>query len=136
MVTEMVLTAQALAMRIGVHIYNAELVDPVLGTMLFGETSLSSDINANIQDLGWGTLPETNNLALIPSAYPDLMSYCRAGNGGPADTGNTPTSGNDANTGAPWNLPYVTNQTKWMSTYHYLYLYDQLSDWDTSNPLI
>ena len=107
--------------------------DDAVWRNLFG----TSDINANIQDLGWDSnvpLPETNNLALIPSAYPDLMSYCRAGNGGPADTGNTPTSGNDANTGAPWNLPYVTNQTKWMSTYHYLYLYDQLSDWDTSNP--
>jgi hypothetical protein len=97
----------------------------------------SSDINANILDIGWDKnvpLPETNPFALIPSGYPDLMSYCMAGNGAPADSGNTPTYGNDANTGTPWNLPYLTNQTKWMSTYHYLYLYNQLSDWDSSDP--
>ena len=97
----------------------------------------SSDINANILDIGWDKnvpLPETNPFALIPSSYPDLMSYCMAGNGGPADSGSTPTYGNQANTGTPWNLPYLTNQTKWISTYHYLYLYNQLSDWDSSSP--
>ncbi|MEE2747849.1 MAG: hypothetical protein VX473_05215, partial [Candidatus Thermoplasmatota archaeon] len=97
----------------------------------------SDDEDANILDLGWDSNvpnPEINNSALIPSNYPDLMSYCRAGNGGVADSGSTPTNGNQANTGAPWNLPYITNQTKWISTYHYLYLYYQMLDWDTSDP--
>lgn len=97
----------------------------------------SADQNANILDIGWDSnvpFPEINSSALIPSSYPDLMSYCMAGNGPVADSGSTSCCGNQANTGTPWNLPYITNQTKWMSTYHYLYLYNQLSDWDISNP--
>jgi hypothetical protein len=86
----------------------------------------SASTSANINDLGWDPLtlnPETNQNALIPSGYPDFMSYCMAGGWG-----------NQANTNPPWNLPYMTNKTKWISTYRYQYLFDMLSDWDPVDP--
>jgi hypothetical protein len=93
-------------------------------------------LQTTIKDLGWDTTvpdADTNFTALIPSNYPDYMSYCRAGFGGPNEYGQI-ASKSDADTGPPWNLPYTTNQTKWISTYRYLILFDKMSDWDRADP--
>ena len=77
-----------------------------------------AETQSNILDLGWNPItpnPETNQNSLLPSGYPDYMSYCMVGS--------------DATTGTPWNLPYTTNLTKWVSTYRYQELFDDLSDW-------
>jgi len=80
----------------------------------------------NIKDLGWNSKddnPETDQTALIPSSYPDLMTYCRA-----------TTNASKVN---HYLVPYRADDdqiVKWMSTYRYELLYDYLESHETWFP--
>jgi len=81
----------------------------------------------NIKDLGWNFKddnPETDQTALIPSSYPDLMTYCQA-------TTNSSLVNH-------YQVPYIADDSeivKWMSTYRYELLYEYLESHETWFPL-
>ena len=85
----------------------------------------------DIKDLGWNhnnVDPETNQDALVPSGYPDLMTYCIAL--APTETW---TSGGTGNGG--YDVPYLTDDYRaWMSTYRWLRNHDYFSNHDTWDP--
>ena len=80
----------------------------------------------DIKDLGWNhnnVDPETNQDALVPSGYPDLMTYCVAD--GPLE--NWQQWG--------YEVPYLTDDYRaWMSTYRWLRNHDYFSNHDTWDP--
>ena len=85
----------------------------------------------NIKDLGWNhnnVDPETNQDALVPSSYPDLMTYCIA-----LPPGWSWTSGGTGDGG--YDVPYRTDDySAWMSTYRWLRNHDYFSDHDIWDP--
>lgn len=83
----------------------------------------------NIKDLGWNfhdANPEDDQTALIPSSYPDIMTYCQAVSGAVA-------TANPNHYPVPYNAD-DSEIVKWMSTYRWLLLYDKLSSHETWNP--
>ena len=85
----------------------------------------------DIKDLGWNhnnVNPETNQDALVPNSYPDLMTYCIA-----LAPGETWTSGGTGDGG--YDVPYLTDDYRaWMSTYRWLRNHDYFSDHDIWDP--
>ncbi len=84
----------------------------------------------NIKDLGWDPLatnPDTNQLSLVPSNYPDYMSYCGAG----STALNNLAGGSDG-----FNVPYAisNNVIQWISTLRWEWMYDKLENWSPGNP--
>ena len=83
----------------------------------------------NIKDVGWNPLvanPDTNSQALIPSGYPDYMSYC------PASLATNPGAGN-------YIVPYTSTNSaangggtvvQWTSTIRWEEMYDKFLNWD------
>jgi len=83
----------------------------------------------NIKDVGWNPLvanPDTNTQALIPSGYPDYMSYC------PASLATNPGAGN-------YIVPYRSTNSaangggtvvQWTSTIRWEEMYDKFLNWD------
>jgi len=90
---------------------------------IYGNTGKPFTING----LGWNVNdqnPADDQSALIPSSYPDVMTYCRA----------TISS----NPGVWYPVPYLADDPeiyKWMSTYRYELLYDYLGSHETWFPL-
>ena len=84
----------------------------------------------NIKDIGWDPLatnPETNQQALVPSNYPDYMTYCGAGN----TTLNNLAGGSDG-----FTVPYVISNDliQWTSTLRWEWMYDKFENWSPGNP--
>ena len=81
----------------------------------------------NIKDIGWNPLttnPDTNPLALVPSGYPDYMSYCRAqlATGGVNFPVASITTNSPANGGG--------QMVQWTSTLRWENMYDKFLNWE------
>ena len=96
-------------------------------TSIYGSSGKPFDI----KDLGWNhnnVDPETNQDALVPSSYPDLMTYCIA-----LAPGETWESGGTGDGG--YDVPYLTDDYRaWMSTYRWLRNHDYFSNHDIWDP--
>jgi len=90
---------------------------------IYGNTGKPFTING----LGWNVNdqnPADDQSALIPSSYPDVMTYCRA----------TISS----NPGVWYPVPYLADDPeiyKWMLIYRYELLYDYLGSYEIWFPL-
>ncbi|MEC8541063.1 MAG: hypothetical protein VXY53_04410, partial [Candidatus Thermoplasmatota archaeon] len=95
---------------------------------IYGSTGKPFDI----KDLGWNQNnvdPETNQDALVPSSYPDLMTYCIA-------VTSSEIAASPSFLAGDYQVPYLTDDYRaWMSTYRWLRNHDYFSDheaWDPS----
>ena len=96
-------------------------------TSIYGSTGKPFDI----KDLGWNQNnvdPETNQDALVPSSYPDLMTYCIAVTSSEIATSPSFLAGD-------YEVPYLTDDYRaWMSTYRWLRNHDYFSNHATWDP--
>ena len=94
---------------------------------IYGSTGKPFDI----KDLGWNhnnVDPETNQDALVPSSYPDLMTYCIA-------VTSSEIAARPSFLAGDYQVPYLTDDYRaWMSTYRWLRNHDYFSDHEVWNP--